>query len=179
MGILMKNILILTFFITSFVYSKTICKDIIDAKINSIYIVKRKQFISDGRCVVESESVLINTQSNQKIDIDGVVDGLYIINLSNIDILMVSYFMGAHSNAVSFFEIRENKSLFPIKNGIIGTDYSKPSIFIDELFDNIVVFNRYIKDKNKCKYLVEDIFEYKNKKFNKIISNNILKKFCK
>ena len=179
MGVLMRKILIITFLIVSFVYAKTVCRDIIDARIDNTYIVKRKEFISNGSCIVESESILINTQSNQKIDIDGVVDGLYIINLSNIDILMVSYFMGAHSNAVSFFEIRENKSLFPIKNGTIGTDYSKPSIFIDELFDNIVVFNRYIKDKNKCKYLVEDIFEYKNNKFNKIISNNILKNFCK
>jgi hypothetical protein len=143
------------------------------------YVVRNKQFIRDNECIESSESVIQNSETNQTQSLIGLVNGLHRFYISNIEILEVNTFAGGHTRIVHFFKIKKNGNLSLLKGGRISSEVSEP-IIIRKLFnDTIIVSSHYVKTKDKCRYLMKDVFEYKDEEFNKTIEGRVLKKECK
>jgi len=136
------------------------CREIIDVKL-APYFTKRKHFIKDNECMSDDNSLVINSKSKKSIDLDGFGTAIKKFTLDDKEILQINSHMGAHTNAVSFFFIEKNGDLVPIKNGVIGSDWGDPKVVVR---DSIEVKTRYTKDKELCRYLIEDTFKYDNKK---------------
>ena len=178
----MKNILILMAMgslLTA--QAKPLCKEIITNKFGS-YLVKRQEFLKHNECILPMNESITNKETNQTIKLDGIVTGLESIDLNERAILKVNYFAGVHTHVVDFFFVAKNGDLTPVQGGSIGSDIGDPAIYIDTLSNILVVFSRYTKDvfskKMMCRNLYEDIYEYKEDKFTKIIDKSLIEKDC-
>ena len=137
------------------------CKEIIDVKL-APYFTKRKHFIKDNDCMSDDKSLIINSETNKSIDLDGFGTAIKKFSFEGKEILQINSHMGAHTDGVSFFIIGENGDLTPIKNGFITSDKTgDPKVVVN---DSIEVKTRYSRDKKLCRYLLEDTFKYNSKK---------------
>jgi len=170
--IILISILSLELFCTDIIK----CEEKIYARLDN-YIVKRKEFIKDNECFL-SDSLILNDEINQTINLIGKVYGLKRFYQSNIEILQVNTFAGVHTRTISFFKIEQDGKLTFIKNGNISSDVTEPVIIKNSFNDTLSIHSFYIKFKNRCRYLIENTFEYKNNTFNKIDEEKVLKKEC-
>ena len=169
------KIVILISILTSLLsYAKPFkCGEKIYARLDN-YIVKMKKFEKYNKCF-EKDSVIINTKTNQRIDLLGKVYGLKYFYLSKIKVLQVQTFAGTHTRIVSFFKIGKDGKLSLLVNGSIGSDIGEPLVFNNYFLDTLTVTKYFSKSKKNCRYLMEDIFKYKNEKLIKTIEGRIVK----
>lgn len=163
--------------------SATICKEITEAVYNP-YVIKRHQFRRHSKCIADDIMYIINKKTKKRYKISGfTVNGIVFYN----DLLQINTSTGAHTHVVYFFKIEKNGNLKLVKNGVIASDVGEPSIYTDSLKNIIVVFGRYTRDsyyykKNGeleiCRKLLEDVYEYKNSEFKKIISGQQIYSDC-
>ncbi len=78
----------------------------IDAKLG-YYVFRREQFVRDNRCVISSDSIFLNKQTNKIRKLSGFVTGLSMYG----NILQVNIVSGAHTNKVYFYFKIENLAL--------------------------------------------------------------------
>jgi len=151
------------------------CTEVIDAKLG-YYFTKRKLFIRDNECITSTDSILLNSETNKSIELDGFATGIQRFTLYDKEILQVNSHMGAHTNAVLFFFIEKNGDLVLVKKGIMASDVGEPSVNISSMNNIIEVETYYSKEKfvndKPCRSLVEDSFryDYKKREFMKIDS---------
>lgn len=138
------------------------------------YIVKMKKLKKSNKCL-EEDSIILNSKTNQRIDLLGKVYGLKHFYLSKIEVLQVQAFAGTHTRIVSFFKIGKDGKLSLLANGSIGSDIGEPLVFNNYFLDTLTVTKYFSKLEKNCRYLMEDIFEYKNEKFIKTIEGRIVK----
>jgi len=141
------------------------------------YIVKIKKFKKYNECF-EEDSVIFNKKTNQRVNLLGKVYGLKRFYIHKIEVLQVQAFAGTHTRVISFFKIEKDGKLSLFDNGEIGSDIGEPIVFNNYFLDTLTVTKYISKLEKKCRYLIEDIFEYKNEKFIKTIDRKILKKEC-
>jgi len=146
------------------------------------YIVKRQEFYRDHDCIMPSSEIIVNKETNQTVELDGFVLGMEFVDLEDVGMLKVKYHAGAHTNVLEFFKIEKNGNLSKIEGGAIGSDVGDPAIYLDSLNNVLVVFSRYARDTfdtgKPCRQLKEDIYEYKNHKFVKIVEHSLAPKDC-
>jgi len=151
------------------------CAEVIDVKLG-YYFTKRKLFVRDNECITSTDSILLNSETNKSIELDGFATGIQRFTLYDKEILQVNSHMGAHANAVFFFFIEKDGDLVLVKNGFMASDIGDPSVNISSMNNTIEVKTYYSKEKfvnNKpCRSLVEDSFryDYKKREFMKIDS---------
>jgi hypothetical protein len=176
-----KTLLLISLFTLFTVEAKPLCKEVVTNQFND-YVIKREAFVRDNECITSSSEMIVNKESNQTMKLDGFVTGIESISLDEEEILKVNYHAGVHTNVVEFFTIAKNGDLSKIEGGAIGSDVGNPAIYLDGLNGVLVVFSRYAKDTfdtgKPCRILMEDIYEYKNKKFIKIVEHAIAPAEC-
>jgi len=139
------------------------CREIIDVKL-APYFTKRKHFINkkDNSCTQDDDaSLVINSKTKKSIDLDGFGTAIKKFSFDNKEILQINSHMGAHTNGVSFFFIENNGELRLMKNGFMASDVGDPKVVVS---DGIEVKTQYTRDKELCRYLIEDTFKYDTKK---------------
>jgi hypothetical protein len=136
------------------------CREIIDVKLTP-YFTKRKHFIKYNECMSYDDSLIINSKTKQSIDLTGYATAIKKFSLADKEILQINSHMGAHTNGVSFFFIEKNGDLTLMENGFMASDVGDPKVVVT---NRIEVKTQYTRDKNLCRYLLEDTFKYDNKK---------------
>jgi len=174
----MKNTLLLMAMLSLLTaQEKPVCKEIVTNKFGN-YIVKRQEFLKYNECIVNSDEMITNNETNQTIKLDGIVRGLEFISLDDRDMLKVNYHAGVHTNVVAFFFIAENGDLSAVEGGSMASDIGDPAIYLDSLNNSAIVIGRYTKYGKECRYMQEDIYEYKNNKFLKVGENTLYPEGC-
>jgi len=172
-----RIIILISILTLSLFYAKPLkCDEETYARLDN-YIVKMKKFKKHNECF-EEDSVIFNKKTNQRVNLLGKVYGLKHFYLSKIEVLQVQAFAGAHTRVISFFKVEKDGKLSLLDNGNIGSDISEPIVFNNYFLDTLTVTKYFSKSEKKCRYLMEDIFEYKDEKFIKTIEGKILKKEC-
>ncbi|HIP26792.1 MAG TPA: hypothetical protein EYG80_03955 [Flavobacteriaceae bacterium] len=143
------------------------CVEVIDVKLG-YYFTKRKVFVRDNECITSTDSILLNSETNQSIELEGFATGIQQFTLHDKEILRVNSHMGAHTNAVLFFFIESNGDLVLVKKGMMASDIGNPSVNISSMNNTIEVKTYYSKEKfvndELCRSLVENSFRYDYKK---------------
>ena len=175
----MKQKIILIFIIMALtlIYAKPKCNAKTYAMLDN-YIIKRKQFVKLNHCF-DDDSFIYNSDTNQTVDLLGKVTGLKRFYQSDIEILQINTFAGAHTHIVYFYKIEENGTLSDIENGIIGSDMGEPIIFKSDTRDILTVTKYYEEVDEKYEYLYEDVYNFENVKFVQIVKRKMLKKWNK
>lgn len=172
-----RTIILMNILTLSLSYTKPLkCNEETYAQLDN-YIVKIKKFKKYNECF-EGDSVIFNKKTNQRVNLLGKVYGLKRFYLSKIEVLQVQAFAGTHTRVTSFFKIEKDGKLALLDNGNIGSDIGEPIVFNNYFLDTLTVTKYFSKSEKKCRYLMEDIFEYKDEKFIKTIEGKILKKDC-
>ena len=145
------------------------------------YSITQHTFMKHGE-KMPTDDFIVNKETNQSTKIDGKVKGMEFITFDEKEMLKVNFFAGAHTHVVSFYVMDKKGDLTLVEGGNIGSDIGDPAMYLDSLNNVLVVFSRYRKDiftKDKlCFQFKEDVYEYKNHKFEKILENNLAPEEC-
>jgi len=172
-----RIIILISILILSLSYAKPLkCDEKTYARLDN-YIVKIKKFKKYNECF-EEDSVIFNKKTNQRVNLLGKVYGLKRFYIHKIKVLQVQAFVGAHTRVISFFKIEKDGKLSLLDNGEIGSDIGEPIVFNNYFLDTLIVTKYVPKSDKECRYIMEDIFEYKDEKFIKTIEGKIFKKEC-
>jgi len=145
------------------------------------YSITQHTFMKHGE-KMPTDDFIVNKETNQSTKIDGKVKGMEFINFDEKEMLKVSFFAGVHTHVVAFYAVDKNGDLTLVEGGNIGSDIGDPAMYMDSLNNVLIVFSRYRKDiftKDKlCFQFKEDVYEYKNHKFEKILENSFAPDEC-
>lgn len=139
------------------------CREIIDVKLAPYFTKRNHHFIKYNECMSDSDkSIVVNSETNKSVKLEGFGTAIKKFTFEGKKILLITSHMGAHTDGVSFFSVDKNGDLRLMKNGFMVSDKTgDPKVTINQ---SIEVTTRYIRDKKRCRYLLEDTFRYDSKK---------------